>query len=364
MLLSVVILGLSLGLFLRTIIARTPKVQLEPRLIEVPIDVLQHETVPIYLMLTNQGDSPFTITKVDSSCGCMSIVTRGGLPFVDPIVVSPGDSMPWEIKIAPYGRNGKQTFKVLFETMSQKGAITQNISTIVMNIRPAIATDPPIVELQEGEPGTWQTTEVKILDGFPGIGLLLDEIRVSDSERIKVELSKNNSNEAVTLLDYDPNTNTSRDIPFISRYLLKIRYLVPSSTTKTTLHDQLTLVPQNEMHPEVIIPVYCKIKPTGYELSPQELWVFPRSLGQTIKRTLSFRFPESIQSQLQVLKIPPFVSLDIVDVSAKTKRCIVTIDIPEDIEKLKANNELVFAVAVSEDRKAPVSIPIRVLEAN
>ncbi len=87
-LIPLAILGLALGVFFRALgIGRADLVTVEPQIAEIAVDPLQYQAITVHLQLTNRTNKTIQIRKADTSCGCASLVTRGGNTLVEPLDV-------------------------------------------------------------------------------------------------------------------------------------------------------------------------------------------------------------------------------------------------------------------------------------
>lgn len=139
---------------------------------EIAVDPLQYQAIPIHLQFTNRSSEAIRVTQAEPSCGCTDLVTRGGSALLAPLVLSPGESLPWQATIHTEGRIGPQSFLVRLETESG-GETVEHISTIRMNVKPAVAVAPARIEFADVMPGALESAEITLWDGHPDPGLRL-----------------------------------------------------------------------------------------------------------------------------------------------------------------------------------------------
>ena len=321
-LLPFAILGLALGVLFRSLgIGHARLVAVEPQVVEVAVDPLQFQAVTVHLQLTNHSSNTIQVRKTETSCGCASLVTRGGYTPVEPLDVLPGGTVPWQVVIHTGARSGLNNFMVFFETESG-GRISQTVSTIKMNIRPALAIMPSIIELGEVAPRSEREATVVLSDGYSDSGYKVARFHVSDPERLQVKIIPAERDSATGLADTEGAAN------FRARSRIKLRYLAPAKP-RAIVQDEIILEPEDNLHPQLSIPVTCRMKPPPYEISPEVLVFTADFLGRTLKRTIRCRLHSGADPALQVISAPQSATVNIVKLDGQTEELQITLKVPQ-----------------------------------
>jgi hypothetical protein len=355
--LTILVFGLGAGLFMRSLYSRHDDLVLEPRSVEVALNPRQFEVITVHLQLTNHGRQRAIVKNVDTSCACTSLVTRGGQGLVEPLELSRGMSIPWQVDVSTLGQLGPQEYQVRFEVAIGNTQIRQLTSTIKMNVLPAIKIDPPEIDFSQVEAGTIHSAQIGVFDSYPGDGLQLKDIAVSDPNRIHVIMLPEGEATAATLTS--PSMQSENDLKFRLRYKVTVQYRTPDVAADPIVHDRLTLIPVKQQHPRISVPIKCRMTPPEYRVSPQMLWIGPESLGRTIQRTVRCKLRTRGGPPLCVLQQPSFVKVDAVEVEPDVKDFHVTLDLPKTLDDEMMDNEIVMGV--QDDRTLAFTIPIKVV---
>jgi hypothetical protein len=318
------ILGLALGLFVRSLrYGNTEAVAVEPKLAEIAVDPLQYQAVTVHLQLINRSGKAIRIRKAETSCGCASLVTRGGKTLVEPMNVLPGDTVPWQVEIHTVGRLGPNEFKVHFEVESE-GRTSHALSTIKMNVHPAILVHPHLIEFQNIAPGEQRNATVVLSDRYPDSGYSVKHLRSSDPERIQVQVVAPEKDTPVGAADAEGNAANLRP-----RWCIKVRYVAPSSP-RALIQDTIVLEPNGKLLPQISIPVICTMMPPDYELSPPSLVLPADSRGRTVQRTIRCRVRPGTNAALQVLSAPRTAKVTFVPLDEQTQDLQIALEVPRD----------------------------------
>ncbi len=349
------ILGLGLGVLFRSLgIGHVHPVAVEPQVLEVAVDPLQFQAVTVHLQLTNHSSKTIQVRKAEPSCGCASLVTRGGNRLVKPLDVPSGGTVPWQVVINTGGLSGPQSFTVLFETESG-GRINQTVSTIKMNIRPTLAMVPSIIDFGDVAPGSEHTATVVFSDKYSDAGYEVARFRLSDPERLQVKIIPADKDTSTGLVDSEDTAN------FRARWLIKLRYLAPASP-RAVVQDEIILEPKNKVHPQLSIPVTCRMKPPPYEYSPETLVLTAETLGQTLKRTIRCRLHGGAGTGLQVISAPKSAKVNIIQIDAQISDLQVTINVPQSAAEASAIKPIV--IGCGSGQLNAFTIPIEFLGLN
>jgi hypothetical protein len=354
-LLPLAILGLALGVFFRSLgTGHAELVAVEPEVAEVAVDPLQFQAVTVHLQLTNHTSKTIQVRKAETSCGCASLVTRGGKTLVEPLDVPSGGAVPWQVVIHTGARSGPNEFMVFFETESG-GRISQMVSTIKMNIRPAIAYNPRVIEFGDVGPGSEHTATIVLSDGYPDSGYNVAHVHVSDPERLEVKIMPPDKDTPTGLAEADSSANLR------VRWYIKLRYLSPKAA-RALVQDEIILEPENDLHPQISIPVTCKMTPPAYEISPETLVFSADSLGRTIQRTIRCRMRPEADAALKVNSAPSWAKVDVVHLDAQTEELRVTLKVPQLAADASAIKPIVIGSGSSASNA--FSIPIEFVGPN
>lgn len=329
-LLPLAILGLALGVFFRALgISRIGPVTVEPQIAEIAVDPLQYEAVPVHLQLTNRTNKAIQIRKAETSCGCASLVTRGGQTLVEPLDVPSRGTVPWLVVIHTAGRIGPSEFKVYFEIVSG-GRVSHAISTIKMNILPAISINPRSIDFGRMKPREERAAKVLLSDAYPDAGYCVSKVNVSDPERLQVKIVPAEKITPTCVAD-----STKPAVNFRPRWCIHLDYLAPLAP-RALVGDEIVLVPKDEMHPQISLPVTCTMVPPPYAISPETLVLPADCLGQTLTRTIRCRLHRSVDPALQVISAPKSVKVNIVPLGARIAELHVTINVPHRLTDASA----------------------------
>jgi|GEM_PF-5588410 hypothetical protein len=354
-LLPFAILGLALGIFFRSLaIGHAALVTVEPQVLEVAVDPLQFQAVTVHLQLTNRTGKTIQVRKAETSCSCASLVTRGGHTLVEPLNVPPGSSVPWQVVIHTGGRSGPNKFMVFFETESD-GRISQTLSTIKMNIRPALAIIPSMIEFGEVAPGEKRVATVVLSDGYSDSGYNVSRFHVSDPERLSVKITPAKRDTPTGL------ANVEGAAHFHARWRIELRYLAPMSP-HALVQDEVILEPKNNLHPQLSIPVTCRMKPPLYELYPETLVLTKDTLGRTVKRTIRCRLNGGAKPELQVIFSPKLAKVRIVQIDTQISELQIILNVPQSTVEASAIEPIV--IGYGPDLLKAFIIPIEFLELN
>lgn len=107
--------GITLGGLYRRSVSAGPSVVVDPASGRVTVDPIEGDEVAVPLSFRNRSSSPVSIVRAVASCGCMALVTPRGDINKAPIVVSPGEAVPWRVVIRTLNRSGEQAFRVGFD---------------------------------------------------------------------------------------------------------------------------------------------------------------------------------------------------------------------------------------------------------
>jgi hypothetical protein len=353
-LLPLAILGLALGVLLRSLgVSRAHEVAIEPQVTEIAVDPMQYQAVTVHLQLANRTSKSIRVRKAVTSCGCASLVMRGGATLVEPLDVSSAARVPWQLVIHTQGRVGSHEFKALFEIESESG-ISQTEAAIRMNIRPAIALSPESLAFHEIAPGDKRVGRITLSDGYPDSGYKVADVRVSDPERLHVRIRPAAESEPTGLTD-----TAARD--FRARWQIELHYLAPAAP-RALVQDEIVLEPENSLHPSISIPVQCTMMPAEYEAFPEALVLTAECLGQTIQRTIRCRIRPDCDPAIQLVSAPAWTKLTIVDLDARTKELRITLEVPKSAADLSVTSPIVIGTGHSGPK--PLSIPIEWLAVN
>ncbi len=72
-------------------------VVLEPHELQLVTPVNEGDLVPINFQLFNNTDSDIVVDDVRPSCGCMEVLSSGGLPFESGRKIAAGSSVPFRL---------------------------------------------------------------------------------------------------------------------------------------------------------------------------------------------------------------------------------------------------------------------------
>jgi hypothetical protein len=116
--------------------------------------------VTFTLTLSNGGDAPLEIRKIETTCGCTTLKTPGS-------AIPPGGSVPVPVNFDSRGRIGKQEKGITFRT---NDPVTPALTvTVTGQVDPLIDISPLRIEANDLRPGEKPAWEVAIGAARPGV---------------------------------------------------------------------------------------------------------------------------------------------------------------------------------------------------
>lgn len=317
------LLGLAIGIFLYSLTLRPAAgVGVQPEAVEIAVDPLQYQAVNVHLQVSNRSGKPARILRADTSCGCASLVTRGGIKMFEPLDLPAGGAIPWQVVIHTQGRIGAQDFMVYFE-VETGGVVSRVTSTIKTRIRPALAIDPAAVEFHDVAPGEVRKASVVLFDGYADSGYEVAQTQVSDPQRVQAKVVPIFNADTFNFPDSASSAASLR-----SRLRLEVSYTSPAHP-RAIVQDEVVLEPKNGLHPRISVPILCRMTPPAYEVSPSTLSFATASLGQIVRRTVRCRIRPGIDSAIRVLSAPSWAKVTVDRVDPLTADLQVTLDVPQ-----------------------------------
>lgn len=335
--------GSFLGASLRSSPTGKLLLRVEPQQLSVGDACLEHTPITLHLMLLNEFHVPFEVREVHLSCGCMALTSGEDQTITAGTIVDAHKAIPLTITINPENRNGPQTYLVQFRGRVD-GHVVETRGEIHMSVRPSWRASPPEVVFQPTEVCDELTAEVKVFDGYPGDGILLDQIEASSSTRITTEIVPSSS------ADSHENPND------LLRERFTVRVTYRPTDPYESASDFITLRPVDGRLGTKRVPVrFLGILP-AIQLSPPELILRQTDLlDRAIKRTIICRVRES-REEPRVVRQPRDVQVEVSRVSPDTwqLRTVISPTI-----KMVVDEPLELGLEVG-DKK--YSVPIRITQ--
>jgi hypothetical protein len=322
-------------------------VLLEPSFVELAESPLEGDTVKVHLTLWNKSKGQVRVDRAKSSCGCSTLVTRGNVPLTTPITLRAGESLPWCASIATKDVIGRMEIDLLIQS-SVEGGTVDSASTIRMDVRPGWFAEPNHFFSYGVEPGAWIEREVLIYDAHADPGVQLQELVSSHPDRLKAVVQ--------SLRDVPTSERTKKlpvegDVTVTLRYRLRVSYLAESANELS--QGWLTLVPKDEKHGRIAIPVVCKAEAALYLLSPGHLTFVGLRAGEKVARTVQCVVRAGAPSDLRVLRCPDFAKVDVLKSDLTTSILKVECVVPAG----EGNGGSVVLAAGSDSREV-ANLPI------
>lgn len=302
---SVCVLGLAVGMVFSAAGSRAPQVSLEPSVVELVEDPLEHQTVSLPFQLLNHTSTPIIVRGASASCNCMNVVTRGGQPLRSPLEVPPGKTLPWQVDLVTSGRNGPQEYRFTVDCLVN-GQPRELSSRVLINIQSGWRADPPILQFQGAAALDDVSGEVAIFDGFGERGFRVGDVRVSNPNRLSARLEPVKESAVAKRLSI-----AGQQLP--QRYRLMVT--MKSGEPGELRQERVTLVAAEPNQPDLEVGVVCRTKPRDYELFPSTLVISPTDSESTARRTVQCRIHNRASPRLKVLRAPEHWTVDVKRVS-------------------------------------------------
>jgi len=155
--------------------------------------VEQFQQIHHSLILSNEGDAPLRILKIDTSCGCTA-----GVPADS--IVPPGKEVKIDVSFSTRDYEGEQEKTLTLHT-NDPGEPLVRID-VVADVKPFVRMDPPdgIIRFEPVHRGATRTMKVRF-SADAGFALTVDEIAGGEDRlTVKREPEKTSKEEAVNLL--------------------------------------------------------------------------------------------------------------------------------------------------------------------
>jgi hypothetical protein len=333
------------------------QVVLEPAEVLLVEDPFEPEPVDVNLRLLNRGPGPIQVQRATSSCGCVSLVTRGNVRLTEPIAVPAGASIPWRVSIKTSERIGHQEYWVTIE-FDRNGIAGEVTSTISANVRAALRTDPYELLLKELEPGVAQQREIGIYDAYPDPGIRIKKIVSTNPEILSTNLKPVGT--PVYNKDFAVFAGGAR---LKKRSDVRVTLIPPSfDNASSIMEESITIVPEDSNQRPVIIPVIYSLRTPPYELAPKSLTMrqAENGAGGMIVRTVHCKIGAGASPSLRVLAAPNYAKTSILDLSEDSKS--IQIELASPIPDTATSEEIVFCTI--EDPRPVLRLPIVILREN
>lgn len=337
------VVGSFIGASLRGSPPSAAGLRIEPAQLSLSDGCLEHSPVTLHLMLRNDFKTSFEVREVHLSCGCMALTSGENHPVAAGTVVGAGKASPLTITIDPENRSGPQTY--LLQILGRvNGREVETQGEIHLSVRPGWRALSREVVFQPKTVHEELTAEVKVFDGYPGDGILFDQLETSSSTRITAEI-----------VPSAPQTSHKHPTDFLrERFAIRLTYR-PADPYESA-SDFVTVRPvDHNLGEKRILVRYLGVLPP-VQLSPAELIIRRSDLAdRAIERSIICRVRDS-RMKPRVVRQPGDVQVEVSRVGPDTWQ-LRTIIAPA-IKKV-AEEPLGLSVEVGDQKW---EVPIRITQ--
>ncbi|MFC1759554.1 DUF1573 domain-containing protein [Planctomycetota bacterium] len=171
-------LAIPAGVIARYLQNDDSPVVLSPHTLVIEEPSCERDVLKAEFKLRNTSDNELRISGINTSCGCLSVVTKGGESLQEGTVVPGGSNIDIEVAIDTSTSSGQLGQSFFIDAEIKGDPIDPLVGNVEYFVLPGLRLDPAVLEVKPSPDGTQATGVVSILDGFvdPGVEVTVANI--------------------------------------------------------------------------------------------------------------------------------------------------------------------------------------------